>query len=177
MTENVIGTFFEKHEGRAYEVNEGNISVSTGHSCINGAKQKFFSFENPIDAECFLEFDLSHGELLMKGATSKATHITMYEAECPNGAYPQQAITDGSYRRFVTAFKLKTGELQLPLADDNSEISEGDYLALTTYDGGLDKYTGSSSDLQVVQALESVSANSGGYIICYLSKEEIPFLE
>jgi len=43
-TGNVIGTFFEKEEGRTYVCNEGNISVDTGYSTINGAKQKFFKF-------------------------------------------------------------------------------------------------------------------------------------
>ena len=38
-TGNIIGTFFEKAEGRTYECNEGDISVDSGYSCINGAKQ------------------------------------------------------------------------------------------------------------------------------------------
>ena len=58
MTNNTIGTFFEKAEGRTYELNEGNISVDTGYSTINGAKQKFFKFQYPIGAENFLQFDL-----------------------------------------------------------------------------------------------------------------------
>ena len=61
MTDNIIGTFFKKEEGRAYEVNEGNVSVDTGYSTINGAKQKFFKFANPIGAENFLQFDLGSG--------------------------------------------------------------------------------------------------------------------
>ena len=177
MTENIIGTFFEKAEGRAYEVNEGNVSVDTGYSTINGAKQKFFKFANPIGAENFLQFDLGSGkDLTMTKATTKATHITMYEPEFPSGAYPTSAVTDGSYRRFVTAFKLKTGELQLPLADDNVAITSGDYLCLDAYNTGLDKYTGSTATMQVCQALESKSANSGGYIIVHLFEDAIPFL-
>jgi hypothetical protein len=176
-TDNIIGTFFEKSEGRAYELNEGNVSIDTGYSTINGAKQTFFKFANPVEAENFLEFDLANGELLMKGATTKATHITMYDAEFPSGSYPTAPVTDGSYKRFVTAFKLKTGELQLPLADDNVAITSGDYLCLDAYNTGLDKYTGSTATMKVCQALESKSANSGGYILCYLHNEEIPFLE
>lgn len=177
MTENIIGTFFDKEEGRAYEVNEGNVSVDTGYSTINGAKQKFFKFANPIGAENFLQFDLGSGkDLQMTKATTKATHITMYEPEFPQGAYPTSAVNDGSYKRFVTAFKLKTGELQLPLADDNVAITSGDYLCLDAYNTGLDKYTGSTSSMQVCQALESKSANEGGYILVYLTEDSIPFL-
>jgi len=177
MTENIIGTFFSKDEGRAYEVNEGNVSVSTGHSCINGIKQKFFAFANPIGAENFLEFDLGSGkDLQMTKATTKATHITMYEPELPKGEYPQSAVEDGSYKRFVTAFKLKTGELILPLKSTNVAITSGDYLCLHAYNTGLDKYTGSTASMKVCQALESKSANSGGYILCYLSEDAIPFL-
>ena len=173
-TQNIIGTFFEKAEGRAYELNEGNVSIDTGYSTINGAKQTFFKFAKPVEAENFLEFDLANGELLMKGATTKATHITMYDAEFPSGKYPTEPITDGSYKRFVTAFKLKTGELQLPLVDDNQEIKSGDFLGLDAYNTGLDKATGNTGD---VVALEDKKANDGGYILCYLHKEEIPFLE
>lgn len=173
-TDNIIGTFFEKAEGRAYELNEGDVSIDTGYSTINGAKQSFFKFENPVEAENFLEFDLANGELLMKGATTKATHITMYDAEFPSGKYPTEPVTDGSYKRFVTAFKLKTGELQLPLVDDNQAIKSGDFLGLDAYNTGLDKATGDTGD---VVALEDKSANDGGYILCYLHKEEIPFLE
>lgn len=178
MTNNTIGTFFEKEEGRTYEVNEGNISVDTGYSTINGAKQTFFKFAAPVGPESFLEFDLGNNkELLVKGATTAATHITMYEPEFPAGKFPEGAITNGSYRRFVTAFKLKAGELILPLADDNAAITAGDYLALDAYNTGLDKYTGSTSSMQVCQALESKAANEGGYIICYLTDDKIPFLQ
>lgn len=178
MTNNTIGTFFEKPEGRTYELNEGNISVDTGYSTINGAKQKFFKFASPVEAENFLEFDLGSGkDLVMKGATTMATHITMYDAEFPNGKFPQSAINDGSYKRFVTAFKLKTGELMLPLADNNVAITSGDYLCLDAYNTGLDKYTGTTASKKVCQALESKTANSGGYIICYLTDDKIPFHE
>lgn len=173
-TQNIIGTFFEKAEGRAYELNEGNVSIDVGYSTINGAKQTFFKFAKPVEAENFLEFDLANGELLMKGATEKATHITMYDPEFQSGKYPTEPITDGSYKRFVTAFKLKTGELQLPLVDDNKEIKSGDFLGLDAYNTGLDKATGNTGD---VVALEDKKANDGGYILCYLHKEEIPFLE
>ena len=172
-TGNIIGTFFEKAEGRTYECNEGDISVDSGYSCINGAKQKFFKFEAPITAECFLEFDTT-ADLTVKGAEEMATHMTMYEAEFPTGAFPQEEITDGSYRRFVTAFKLRKGEMQLPLADNNSAITVGDFLAITTYNDGVDKYTGES---EYVQALESKSANEGGYIIVNMVEDKIPFLE
>ena len=172
-TGNVIGTFFEKEEGRTYECNEGDISVSTGYSCINGAKQKFFNFEAPIGAECFLEFDTT-ADLTVKGAETLATHMTMYEAEFPHGKFPQEAITDDSYRRFVTAFKLRKGEMQLPLADNNSAISVGDFLAITTYDDGVDVYSGES---EFVQALESKKANEGGYIIVNMIEDKIPFQE
>lgn len=172
-TNNVIGTFFEKEDGRTYECSEGDISVSTGYSCINGAKQKFLNFEAPITAECFLEFDLTD-DLTVKGAEELATHMTMYEAEFPSGALPQQAITDGSYKRFVTAFKFKKGEMLLPLADNNSAINVGDFLAITTYDDGVDKYTGES---EFVQALESKKANEGGYIIVNMLEDKIPFQE
>ena len=52
-TGNIIGTFFEKEEGRTYECNEGDISVDSGYSCINGAKQQFsslkpLSLQNPF---------------------------------------------------------------------------------------------------------------------------------
>lgn len=178
MTNNKIGTFFEKEEGRTYELNEGNISVTTGFSCINGAKQNFFNFVAPVGAENFLEFDLGSGkDLVMKGATTLATHITMYDPEYPAGKFPTEAITDGSYKRFVTAFKLKTGELILPLASDNVAITSGDYLCLDAYNTGLDKYTGSTATMKVCQALESKPANSGGYIICYLTDDKIPFLQ
>ena len=173
-TQNIIGTFFEKAEGRAYELNEGNVSIDVGYSTINGAKQTFFKFAKPVEAENFLEFDLANGELLMKGATTKATHITMYDAEFPSGKYPTEPVNDGSYKRFVTAFKLKTGELQLPLVDDNQAIKSGDFLGLDAYNTGLDKATGNTGD---VVALEDKKANDGGYILCYLHKEEIPFLE
>lgn len=177
-TGNVIGTFFEKAEGRTYEVNEGNVSIDTGYSTINGAKQKFFKFQYPIEAENFLQFDLGSGkDLQMTKATTKATHITMYPCEFPSGAFPTEAVNDGSYKRFVTAFKLKTGELILPLADDNVAITSGDYLCLDAYNTGLDKYTGSTASMQVCQALESKSANSGGYIIVHLYEDAIPFLE
>lgn len=177
MTDNIIGTFFKKEEGRAYEVNEGNVSVASGYSTINGAKQDFFYFANPIGAENFLQFDLGSGkDLTMTKATTKATHITMYDPELPKGAYPKTSVNDGSYRRFVTAFKLKTGELQLPLADDNVAITSGDYLCVSAYNTGLDKYTGSTPSMQVCQALESKSANSGGYIIVHLYEDAIPFL-
>lgn len=176
MTENILGTFFTKEEGRAYECNEGDITVAEGYSCLNGAKQKFLNFEDPITAECFLEFDLGSGkDLCVKGATTKATHITMYEAEFPSGALPTEDIDDGSYKRFVTAYQLKVGEIQLPLADDNSAIVSGDFLALDDYDGGLDKYTGSTASDKVCLALESKSANTGGYIICQLLEPFIPF--
>ena len=178
MTDNVIGTFFEKAEGRTYEVNEGNVSIDTGYSTINGAEQKFFKFQYPIKQENFLQFDLGSGkDLQMTKATTMATHITMYPCEFPSGAFPTEAINDGSYKRFVTAFKLKEGELILPLASDNVAITSGDYLCLDAYNTGLDKYTGSTATMQVCQALESKSANSGGYIICYLSDDKIPFLE
>ena len=170
-TGNIIGTFFEKEEGRTYECSEGDITVADGYSCINGAKQKFFNFEAPIKAECFLEFDLTD-DLCVKGAETLATHMTMYEAEFPTGAFPQEDISDGSYKRFVTAFKLKKGELQLPLADNNSAIAVGDFLAITTYDDGVDKYTGES---EFVQALESKNANEGGYIIVNMLEDKIPF--
>ena len=172
-TGNIIGTFFEKEEGRTYECNEGDISVDSGYSCINGAKQQFFKFEAPILAESFLEFDLTD-DLCVKGAESLATHMTQYEAEFPSGAFPQEAITDGSYKRFVTAFKLRKGEMQLPLADNNSAIAVGDFLAITTYDDGVDKYTGES---EFVQALESKQANEGGYIIVNMIEDKIPFQE
>ena len=169
-TGNVIGTFFEKEEGRTYECNEGNISVDNGYSCINGAKQKFFKFASPILAESFLEFDLTE-DLTVKGAETVATHMTQYEAEYPSGAFPQENITDGSYRRFVTAFKLKKGEMQLPLADNNSAIVVGDYLAIVDYKDGVDKYTGES---HFVQALESKQANEGGYIIVNMIEDKVP---
>ena len=156
MTDNVIGTFFEKSEGRTYEVNEGNVSIDTGYSTINGAEQKFFKFQYPIKQENFLQFDLGSGkDLQMTKATTMATHITMYPCEFPSGAFPQEEITDGSYKRYVTAFKLRNGEMQLPLADNNSAIAVGDYLAITTYDDGVDVYTGES---EFVQALESKNA-------------------
>ena len=169
-TGNVLGTFFEKEEGRTYVCNEGNISVDTGYSTINGAKQKFFKFASPILAESFLEFDLTD-DLCVKGATTVATHMTQYEAEFPSGAFPQQAITNGSYKRYVTAFKLRKGEMQLPLADNNKAIAVGDYLAITTYNDGVDKYTGES---HFVQALESKTANEGGYIIVNMIEDKIP---
>ena len=165
-TGNVIGTFFEKEEGRTYVCNEGNISVDTGYSTINGATQKFLE-------ESFLEFDLTD-DLCVKGATTVATHMTQYEAEFPSGAFPQQAITDGSYKRYVTAFKLRKGEMQLPLADNNSAIAVGDYLAITTYADGVDKYEG---DSHFVQALESKTANEGGYIIVNMIEDKIPVAE
>ena len=172
-TNNIIGTFFEKAEGRTYECNEGAITVDNGYSCINGAKQKFFKFASPILAESFLEFDLTE-DLTVKGATTVATHMTMYEAEFPTGGFPQEAINDGSYRRFVTAFKLKKGEMQLPLADNNSAIAVGDYLAIVDYKDGVNKYEG---DSHFVQALESKSANEGGYIIVNMIEDKIPVAE
>ena len=92
-TGNVIGTFFEKEEGRTYEVNEGNVSIDTGYSTINGAKQKFFKFQYPVGAENFLQFDLGSGkDLQVTKATTKATHITMYDPEFPSGAFPTSAV-------------------------------------------------------------------------------------
>lgn len=169
MTENTLGTFYDKEQGKTYEVNEGDVTVSEGYSSLNANKQqKFITFENPVGAENFLEFDFSD-DLLVKGATTKATHITMYEPEFPYGKLPQENITDGSYRRFVTAFELKVGEVQLPLSDTNSAITKGNGLKITDYHTGLDKHT---DDSEIV-ALESKPANSGGYIIAYL---KVPYL-
>ena len=168
MTENTLGTFYDKEQGKTYEVNEGNVTVAEGYSTLNASKQKFISFAKPVGAENFLEFDFSD-DLLVKGATTKATHITMYEPEFPYGKLPQENITDGSYRRFVTAFELKVGEVQLPLSDTNSAIAKGNGLKITDYHTGLDKHT---NDSEIV-ALESKPANSGGYIIAYL---KVPYL-
>lgn len=176
MSDYILGTFFDKSEGRSYEVDEGDVTVSEGLSCLNGNKQKFFTFENPVESECFLEFDLgANKELLMKPATTEARYITQYEAELPSGALPTEDIDDGSYKRFVTAYKLRTGEMQLPLASDNASITAGDFLALETYNGGVDKYTGSTASDKTCRALESKSANTGGYIICELLEPVIPF--
>ena len=106
-----------------------------------------------------------------------ATTGTHLPSPCPSGAFPTSAVNDGSYKRFVTAFKLHTGELILPLASDNVAITSGDYLCLDAYNTGLDKYTGSTASMKVCQALESKSANSGGYIIVHLYEDAIPFLE
>ena len=169
MTENTLGTFYDKEQGKTYEVNEGNVTVSEGYSSLNANKQqKFITFENPVGAENFLEFDFTD-DLLVKGATTKATHITMYEPEFPYGKLPTENITDGSYRRFVTAFELKVGEVQLPVSDTNSAIAKGDGLKITDYHSGLDKHTNASE----IVALESKPANTGGYIIAYL---KVPYL-
>lgn len=175
-TGNMIGTFFEKEEGRTYVVNEGNVTVTTGYSSLNGNKQKFFNFQNPVGAEDFVEFDLGNGkELQIKGATSEATHITQYEPEFPSGALPTENITDGSYQRYVTAFRLTVGEIQLPLSATNSAITAGDYLVVDTYSKGVDKYAGTTASKKTVIALESKTANEGGYIICELTQPSVPF--
>lgn len=53
MTENTLGTFYDKEQGKTYEVNEGDVTVAEGYSTLNASKQKFISFENPVGAENF----------------------------------------------------------------------------------------------------------------------------
>ena len=171
MTNNVMGTFFPKEEGFTYEVNEGNVSINEGYSVLNRSRQKYLTFANPVYEECFLQFD-DTAELTVKPAGSGyATHITMYDPQFPAGKLPQEAINDGSYRRYVTANQLKTGEMILPLADDNAAISVGDYLSIKSYDEGLDATAEESS---TVTAREAKAANSGGYIIVFVTEPRIP---
>lgn len=171
MTNNVMGTFFPKEEAFTYEVNEGNVSINTGYSVLNRSRDKFLTFANPVHEECFLEFD-DERELTLKPATGDyATHITMYDPQFPAGKLPQEAINDGSYHRYVAGNQLKTGEIILPLADDNAAISVGDPLSIQAYNTGLDK---SGEESSTVTAREAKAANSGGYIIVYATEARIP---
>lgn len=173
MTDNVMGTFFPKEEGFTYEVNEGNVLINEGYSVLNRSRQKFLSFAKQVNEECFLQFD-NTAELTVKPAeTGFATHITMYDPQFPAGKLPQSAISDGSYRRYVTANQLKTGEMILPLADNNAAISVGDILCVKAYNTGLDKMTGSGV-ASPVTAREAKDANTGGYIIVYAEEAKIP---
>lgn len=189
MTESRIATFFTKEDGRAFEVNEGTATEEVGYSLLNGNEQKYMKFANPCKAESLLVFDFTDDYLVKPAeAGDEALFISMYDAEWRAGKRSAQLYNNG-YHRMVTAYKLREGEIQLPLSATNSAISAGDFLVATTYNGGLDLYTSPNdslgddddpiddSNMKIVQAVEDKAVNSGGYITCYLHRGAIPLLD
>lgn len=173
-TGNIIGTFFGKEDGKTYYCKEGALTVQTGYSTLNAARQDFLQLADEIKAENFIKF--TKGEEMtiqnvVKGDV--ATHITMYYPEWEEGPIPTAAAADGAYsRRMVTAFRLTTGEMQLPLSSTNSAIKAGDTVELDPATMGLEKAaTGSASK---VTALQDKAANTGGYILVDLREPAIP---
>lgn len=172
-----LGTFFEKEQGKTYICNEGNYTVATGISTISGKTEVYGTFATPIKAEGFVEFDLGENkEMQIKAAATGSTvrYITQYEPELPAGKIPQANKTD--YRRAVTAFRLPSGELELPLAASNSAIVAGDSITVVSANGGVDKDSnaGEASESGKVIALESKAANSADpYILCEIKAGEI----
>lgn len=99
--------------------------------------------------------------MTLAGTGDIATHFNPYAPEV-NGTLPKATTAQGSYpNRYVGAVKLKSGELQLPLAPDNSEIKVGDKLNIKAKGGKLDKTTETT---YVVESYENIPANTGGYI-------------
>lgn len=173
-TGNTLATFFDKADGKSYFCKEGKLTIASGYSTLNAAKQNFIQLANPVVPENFVKF-ASGEELTIQNvaANDTATHITQYEPEWATGPIPTADATEGNYdRRSVTAFRLTTGEMQLPLGEDNTAISAGDTLEVNSKKNALDKAaTGSTSK---VTALQNKVANTGGYILVDLREPSIP---
>ena len=173
-TGNTLATFFDKADGKSYFCKEGNLTIGSGYSTLNAAKQDFIQLVSPIVPENFVKF-VSGEELTIQnvGNGDTATHITQYEPEWATGPIPTADATDGNYdRRSVTAFRLTTGEMQLPLSSSNSAISAGDTLEVDATTNAIDKAGNSSSSS--VTSLQNKAANKGGYILVDLREPSIP---
>jgi hypothetical protein len=156
-----IGTFFEEKEVKTYEVEEGTMTYHEGVDPNNGLPNEQVTFASQVNQESFLI--RGTGERSMKLAVNGevATHFNPYAPEV-EGSLPKETTVQGSYpKRFVGAYKLKSEEIQLPLADDNAEIAVGDKLNINPANGKLDK---TSASTNVVYAYDAIAANRGGYI-------------
>jgi hypothetical protein len=173
-TGNTLATFFDKADGKSYFCKEGDLTIDSGYSTLNAAKQNYIKLANPIVPENFVKF-VSGEELTIQNVANgnTATHITQYEPEWATGPIPTVAATEGNYdKRSVTAFRLTTGEMQLPLSSTNTAISAGDKLEIDATTNSIDK-AGSSSSSKVT-ALQNKTANKGGYILVDLREPSIP---
>jgi hypothetical protein len=156
-----IGTFFEEKDIKTYEVEEGNLTYREGVDPNNGLPNEQVTFASQVNEECFLKIGTGELSLTLAGTGEIATHFNPYAPEV-DGTLPKENTVAGSYNnRFVGAAKLKSGELQLPLADDNAEISVGDKLNVKAKGGKLDV---TEETTYVVTSMEAIPANTGGYI-------------
>lgn len=194
MAPNTLGTFFETSEGYTYQCVEGTISKDEGYSILNGAKQKIIKFANGIGPETFLRFNTTYDLAVENvpsseaasgsGASAKeavlnyATHICEKEPEWKSGAIPYPSssatLTQGNYEmRIVTAYRLTTGEMELPLSASNSALKPGDAVIFDPSTGALDKATGDDADNSTTTCLETIAANKGGYVLVDLREPRI----
>jgi len=156
-----IGTFFEEKDVKTYEVEEGTMTYREGVDPNNGLPNEQVTFASQVYEESFLI--RGTGERTMKKLANGdvATHINLYEPEV-NGTLPKETKTQGNYNnRYVGAARLPNDEIQLPLEDNNVEISVGDKLNINPATGKLGKTSETSN---VVYSYDAIPANTGGYV-------------
>lgn len=153
----------------AYVLEEGTFTVNAASLAVpNGQKIITGTFANQVNKENFLMQGTGDNALtLAKTATNVATHFNPYEPEV-DGALPSETTTQANMDgRIVGATPLRPGEYFLPVVSDNAAIAPKDKLVVAAGGQGLDK-TG-ATPTQYASALETVAANTGGYIRCYVN--------
>lgn len=171
LDSNLVGTFYPKSEGRTYLVKEGNLTVNSGYSTMNGKRQDFLAFANEVTQEDFVKFSTEEMTVEKVTAGDKAIGITMYPPEWQRGAIPTAAAADGTYkRRRVTVFRLLPGEHKFPLDENAAAIKMGDSLQIDPTTMKLIKSTAATN----VTALQDKAAKAGNYILVSLEGSTVP---